>query len=96
MKITKPILKDLIRQVYEEAYQDLCCDPLIAEPEGLELPPEVISEELTGNQRAKIFKLLDSLSSEERASVFAKFGYYTSRNLLKQLNAIKRAEKGDL
>ena len=102
-KLTKPILKDLIRQVYEEAYQDLLQDPeldlspLPAEPSTAgEEPPEVISEDTTAKQRQKITRLLSFLSPEERKQVFSRYGFYSMNQLLRHLNNLKRADKGEL
>ena len=103
MKLSTPILKDLIQQVYLEAFEDLINDPeldlppLPAEPSSSnEDPPDIITEQLTPAQKSKIEKLLSMLSAEDRAFIFRKYGYYTTKNLLLQLNQMKRAEKGEL
>ena len=113
MKLTKPILKDLIQQVYLEAFEDLINDPeldlpaLPAEPSfDNEDPPNTSSGALSRrdltegrispDQRSKIMKLVSMLSPEDRAYVFRRYGYYTMNQMLKHLNSVKRAEKGDL
>jgi len=97
MKLTPSTLKDLIQQVYLEAFAELLDSEdfeLPAEPVGNEDPPgTILSEELKLN---KIYKILVMLSSTERSQLFRRFGYYTGKHLLNQLNNIKKAEKGDL
>jgi len=103
MRLTETKLKDLIQQVYLEAFQDLINDPdlefstLPAEPSAAgEYPPEVIKEETTAKQRNKITKLLSFLTPEERKKVFGRYGFYTMNQLLRHLNNLKRADKGEL
>lgn len=103
MQLTKQTLKDLINQVYIEAFQDLTEEEpeLMAEPIANELPPErsasddVIREGDEGTI-SKLIKALNHLDADQRRRIFHRFGYYTGHHLLNQLNAIKKAEKGDL
>jgi hypothetical protein len=97
MQLTKQRLKDLITQVYQDAFDDLSDEEpeLLSEPILDELPP--ISE---GDQASstlnKLIKALNHLNPEQRKKIFHRFGYYTGEHLLAQLNSIKKAEKGDL
>lgn len=103
MQLTKQTLKDLINQVYIEAFQDLTHDEpeLLAEPIANELPPErlasddVIREGDEGTIN-KLIKALNHLDADQRKRIFSRFGFYTGQHLLAQLNNIKKAEKGDL
>ena len=95
-KLTEQTLKDLIRQVYLDAFEDICSDEpaLLAEPtEQFQDPPMT-----EGNQSVmpRLIKLLNGLTDDERSRIFRRFGYYTSAHLLQQLNSIKKAEKGSL
>ena len=97
-QLTEQTLKDLIHQVYLEAFKDICVEEepaLLAEPqfEGDE-PPE-LSE---GNETpfSRLIKILNTFDEDERARLFRRYGYYTSAHLLNQLNNIKKAEKGSL
>lgn len=94
-KLTEQTLKDLIRQVYLDAFQDVLSDEpdLLAEPEEDEDPP-ILETKQSG--LPKLIQLLHRLDDDQRARIFRRFGYYTSAHLLQQLNSIKKAEKGDL
>ena len=109
MKLTPTTLKDLIQQVYLEAFAELLDSEdfeLPAEPVGNEDPPNTSSGvlsrvdltegKISPDQRSKIMKLVSMLSPEDRAYVFRRYGYYTMNQMLKHLNSVKRAEKGDL
>ena len=105
MQLTEQTLKSLISQVYLEAFEDLLDDEpdLIQEPQSPgELPPSelaaaaVVSEVNQPSTIQKVHRLLSKLEPDERKRLFQSFGYYTGQHLLHQLNAIKKAEKGDL
>ena len=103
MKLTESKLRDLITQVYLDAFNDLVEEEpiLLAEPQAPnEDPPSeleanaIVSE---GNQpMTKLINILNTLSPDERKRLFGRFGYYTGEHLLSQLNSIKKAEKGAL
>jgi len=103
MQLTKQTLKDLINQVYIEAFQDLTDDEpdLLAEPIANELPPsqsasdDVICEGDEGTIN-KLIQALNHLDADQRKRIFHRFGHYSGQHLLAQLNNIKKAEKGDL
>lgn len=105
MQLTKQTLKDLINQVYIEAFQDLIDDEqeLLAEPIANELPPSGLATDVViseGDQASstlnKLIQALNHLNPDQRKKIFHRFGYYTGEHLLAQLNSIKKAEKGDL
>jgi len=102
-QLTEQTLKDLIHQVYLEAFKDVCAEEdlseeepaLLAEPqfEGDE-PPEL--SEGSSTPFSRLIKILNTFDEDERARLFRRYGYYTSAHLLNQLNNIKKAEKGAL
>ena len=99
MTLTETKLKDLIQQVYLEAFEDLLNDPdieLPAEPEFEGEEPPVLNESKRPHPHQKLYKVLRMLNDDERARIFQRFGYYTQRQLLSHLNALKKAEKGKL
>lgn len=105
MQLTKQTLKDLINQVYIEAFQDLTEEEpdLMAEPITNELPPSglatdvVISEgDHASSTLNKLIQALNHLNPDQRRKIFHRFGYYTGEHLLSQLNSITKAQKGDL
>ena len=96
-QLTESKLKELIKQVYLDAFADLTEEEpaLLAEPqfEGHE-PPELSEGKESGLSR--LIKILNTLDEDERARLFRRYGYFTSAHFLNQLNNIKKAEKGDL
>ena len=74
--------------------------PLLAEPLGVEDPPELISESLED----KLEFLLNKLSPKDRESLFSKYGYVLRKrvsrqiedNVLSNISKIKNATSGKL
>lgn len=97
MKITSKHLKELIQQVLNDSYKDLETqypEQLLAEPqEPMETPPEPLQESTVMN---KLVRALNQVDPETRRDIFSKFGYFTQAHLLKHLNNVTKASKGDL
>ena len=97
MKITSKHLKELIQQVLQDSYTDLVDlhpQELLAEPqEPMETPPDSLNESTVMN---KLIRALNQVDPDIRRDIFSKFGYFTQAHLLKHLNNVTKASKGDL
>lgn len=89
--LTGPKLKELIKQVIADAFQDAWADEhLLAEPENNEDPPLV---EIKGkpDTYSKVFRILKSMDDDRRERIFRAFGRYSMEYVLQHINRVKKA-----
>jgi hypothetical protein len=95
MNLTKELLKTAIEEVLIDM-ELMLPYPLKAEPGMTSTLNEGVEDKIVG--------LLQKISSQDRDSIFKRFGYEKrskisksiSKNILQNISDIKRAEKGDL
>ena len=90
-------LKELIRSVIRDAFDDAWSDELLAEPEASEDPP-LLELKTKPDTYAKVVNILNALEPEQRERIFRSFGRYSMEYVLRHINRVNKASdpKSDL